>query len=260
MEFTPIGIFRCDAKYAYDVPRQGILAGENVGRVELAPGMNFEAALDAIEGFSRIWLIFAFDRNEGRWRPKVQPPRHIDHKVGVFATRSPYRPNPIGLSCVELLEVKGRVLVVKGHDLLDGTPILDVKPYLPYADSFPDAAPGWTAANFGRECVVTVEPQVQERLDWLAERGFACIGEFIREQLGEDPLDGRRHRLDGAGGEDARALLAYRTWRIGFQVIGNRVHATSLHSGYSEDELAEDSEDRYGDKALHREFKKHFRE
>ena len=66
MEFTPIGIFRCDAKYAYDVPRQGILAGENVGRVELAPGMNFEAALDAIEGFSRIWLIFAFDRNEGR--------------------------------------------------------------------------------------------------------------------------------------------------------------------------------------------------
>ena len=149
MEFTPIGIFRCDAKYAYDVPRQGILAGENVGRVELAPGMNFEAALDAIEGFSRIWLIFAFDRNEGRWRPKVQPPRHIDHKVGVFATRSPYRPNPIGLSCVELLEVKGRVLVVKGHDLLDGTPILDVKPYLPYADSFPDAAPGWTAANSG---------------------------------------------------------------------------------------------------------------
>ena len=141
---TPIGTFHSDALYPYDVPRQGSLADSNVGYVRLNAGKAFEQALECIEGFSHIWLLFMFDRNVN-WHPKIQPPRHVNHKVGVFASRSPYRPNGIGMSVVRLLNVKGLELTVSGHDLLDGTPIIDIKPYLPYADSFPDAAPGWTA-------------------------------------------------------------------------------------------------------------------
>ena len=109
--------------------------------IEFLPGNNFEQALDDIEGMERLWLIYLFHRNQG-WKPKVMPPRG-DKKRGLFATRSPHRPNSIGMSCVRLESREGRKLWVSEYDLLDRTPILDVKPYLPYADSFPDAKTGW---------------------------------------------------------------------------------------------------------------------
>ena len=84
---TPIGVFRCTAQYPYDVPRQGTLAGSNAGVVELSAGCGFEEALEGLAGFDRVWLLFVFDRNDGVWHPKVQPPRHVDHKIGVFAFR-----------------------------------------------------------------------------------------------------------------------------------------------------------------------------
>lgn len=112
------------------------------GRVVLEPGHNFEQALEDLDGFSKIWLIYWFDRNEN-WKPKVLPPRGPAVKRGVFATRSPHRPNPIGLSLVDLIEIKGRTLYLGNVDLLDKTPILDIKPYLPYAEAFPEAKAGW---------------------------------------------------------------------------------------------------------------------
>ncbi len=253
MEFIQIGTFHCQAKYPYDVPRQGILASENTGWIELAAGRDFETALEELAGFSRIWVVFVFDRNGDQWHPKVQPPRHTDHKIGVFATRSPYRPNPIGLSCVELLEVRGRTLFVKGHDLLDGTPILDIKPYLPYADAFPDARAGWTESLEKPQFQVGYSSSAKTQLEWLAERGLQCLADFIQEQLSEDPLNPKRHRL-----MKNPTRLAYRTWRALFQVDENTVTVTEIQSGYSAAELAVGTEDRYQDKSLHREFLTHF--
>ena len=112
-------------------------------RIEFVPGFPPEALAD-LGGFARIWLVFVFDRSEG-WTPRVRPPRG-GGKRGVLATRSPHRPNPIGLSAVELLGVEDGALRVRGLDLLDGTPVLDIKPYVPYADAFPGAAAGWIDA------------------------------------------------------------------------------------------------------------------
>ena len=108
--------------------------------IEFVDGFPAEAFHDLV-GFERIWLIFQFDRSEG-WKAQVRPPRG-GGKRGVLATRSPHRPNAIGLSAVELVAVEASGLRVRGMDLLDGTPILDIKPYVPYADAFPESAAGW---------------------------------------------------------------------------------------------------------------------
>ncbi len=132
-----------------DAPHQPtVVAGTESGQAEEAlirfvPGLPQDAWRD-LAGFERIWLVFVFDRSQG-WTPLVRPPRG-GGKRGVLATRSPHRPNAIGLSAVQLLAVEAGVLRVRGLDLLDGTPILDVKPYVPYADAFPGAAAGWIDA------------------------------------------------------------------------------------------------------------------
>lgn len=148
--YRPIGVVRSPYRNRIDAPHQAcVVAGTEAGRpaeatLELDPSIP-EAALRDLEGFERVWLIFAFHRSEG-WVPLVQPPRGPRAKRGVFATRSPHRPNAIGLSCVELVALEGRTLHLRGVDLLDGTPVLDLKPYVPYADAFPGARAGWIDA------------------------------------------------------------------------------------------------------------------
>ncbi len=145
--FRPIGFVRSPYARRIDAPHQPpVVAGTATGDaaeaiLELDPSVP-EAALQGLEGFSRIWLIFVFHRSEG-WTPQVKPPRGPRIKRGVLATRSPHRPNAIGLSAVELIAVEGRCLRLRGVDLLDGTPVLDLKPYVPYADAFPDSLAGW---------------------------------------------------------------------------------------------------------------------
>jgi tRNA-Thr(GGU) m(6)t(6)A37 methyltransferase TsaA len=129
-----------------DAPHQPtIVAGTETGAeaealVEFLPEIPHAAFRD-LQGFSRIWLIFSFHRSQG-WKAEVRPPRG-GGKRSVLATRSPHRPNALGLSAVELVGIEGHALRVRGIDLLDGTPILDIKPYVPYADAFPDALAGW---------------------------------------------------------------------------------------------------------------------
>ena len=129
----------------FGVPRQSGLV-DVPAQIVFEPDYRNPDALRGIEGFSHLWLIWQFDRAErDTWSPTVRPPRlGGNQRMGVFATRSPFRPNPIGLSCVKLLGVEDGVLCVSGADLVDGTPILDIKPYLPYCDSHPDARGGWT--------------------------------------------------------------------------------------------------------------------
>lgn len=138
----PIGIVRSSYKERFDTPRQPALSDDVTASIELAKGINLEQAVKDLEGFSHIWVIYWMHLNQG-WNPTVIPPRGPKTKRGVLATRAPHRPNSIGLSVVRLLKVEGRMLTIAGHDMLDGTPVLDIKPYVPYADTIENASHGW---------------------------------------------------------------------------------------------------------------------
>ena len=138
MDMRPIAYIRSDFSGKFGIPRQSGLVEELTAAVVFEPAYRDVSACRGLEGFSHIWLIWEFSQARGKeWSPTVRPPRLGGNKrVGVFATRSPFRPNPIGLSCVRLLAVSqdsalGPVLDVAGADLLDGTPIYDIKPYIP---------------------------------------------------------------------------------------------------------------------------------
>ena len=148
-EIRPIAHLESDLGEKFGVPRQAGVVEELEGRIVFEPPYRNPDALRGIEGFSHLWLIWQFSKALGReFSPTVRPPRlGGNERVGVFATRSPFRPNALGLSCVRLLrverdETRGPVLVVGGADLVDGTPIFDVKPYLPYADCRPETRGG----------------------------------------------------------------------------------------------------------------------
>ena len=178
----------------FGIPRQSGLVDELRAKVVFEPEYRDISALRGLEGFSHVWLIWEFSqaRREG-WSPTVRPPRlGGNRRLGVFATRSPFRPNPIGLSCVRLVEVAqeeglGPVLVVAGADLMDGTPIYDIKPYLPYADCKPEAVGGFAAQP--KEASLRVQPG-----DWLGqvpeEKRASLIGVLAqdpRPQYQDDP-------------------------------------------------------------------------
>ncbi len=255
MVFEPIGIFQCAAQYPYDAARQAEVAAGGEGMIELNPGCNYEQALQDLAGFSRIWLIYLFDRNT-HWKPLTRPPRS-PHKVGLFASRAPYRPNPIGLSCVQLCSVQGRRVYVGAHDLLDGTPILDIKPYIPYADSFPDAGCGWLDVLEEEAWQVEFSESAQQQVDWLEQHGAGCIQAFLVQQLRDRPFDTRKKRVSVL--DDTTWEIAYRTWRIAFQVNEALRYLTvdKLYSGYTLSEL-EAEEDPYQDKAVHKAFCQRF--
>lgn len=148
----------------FGIPRQSGLVDALRATVVFEPEFRNANALRGLEGFSHLWLIWEFSaaRRDG-WSPTVRPPRLGGNaRMGVFATRSPFRPNPLGLSCVRLEEIRqdaahGTVLDVSGADLMDGTPIYDIKPYLPYADCKPEAVGGFAASGEGRLLTVQAD-------------------------------------------------------------------------------------------------------
>jgi tRNA-Thr(GGU) m(6)t(6)A37 methyltransferase TsaA len=141
MNIEPIGLIHSCFKEKFGIPRQAGLVKSATATLELLPPYNVEEALRGIEEFSHLWIIFAFHESVcEKFQPMVRPPRLGGNvRKGVFATRAPFRPNPIGLSVVELKGINGTTLELAGGDFLDGTPVLDIKPYIPYADSIPDA-------------------------------------------------------------------------------------------------------------------------
>jgi tRNA-Thr(GGU) m(6)t(6)A37 methyltransferase TsaA len=261
MEINSIGTFFGDAVYKYDAPRQGRLFAGHPGRIVLNPGQNFEMALRDLDGFERIWVIFQFHENEG-WRPTTRPPVPPKGKdrVGTFASRSPYRPNPIGLSCVRLLKIDGLTLYVDEADLLNGTPVLDIKPYIPMADAFPEAHAGWVEEQVGDLWTVEMSDAFATQNRWIAERSAFDLESFARVQLSrgnfsKDVFDSSRRRL--TVDENAKTgVLAYRTFRIHFSYDDSccKVVLQRISSGYSAADLKDGAEDKYGDKQLHRDF------
>jgi tRNA (adenine37-N6)-methyltransferase len=251
--FTPIGVFSCEQQYPQQAPRQGVLnTDKSRGHIELHAGANLDQALHDLDGFDKIWLIYVFDRNPN-WKPLISPPRG-GNKRGVFASRAPYRPNPIGMSCVSLVSVQGRHLVVEDFDLLDGTPILDIKPYLAYADSFPDASTGWTRDMALASYSLAYSEQAVAKIHWISQHAAYDIAAFITSQLSESPLDARRKRIT-AESKPNSYVIAARTWRIHYCVAEDALalHITDLSSGYSTAELSATG-DKYGDKHAHREY------
>ena len=222
MEICPIAHIRSDFSEKFGIPRQSGLVEELTAAVVFEPPYRVPDALRGLEGFSHLWLIWEFSqaRREG-WSPTVRPPRLGGNKrLGVFATRSPFRPNPLGLSCVRLLEVRqdreqGPVLVVSGADLLDGTPIYDIKPYLPYADCKPEAVGGFAAQPKGADLEVDCPDRL---LDCVPEGKraalLAVLAQDPRPQYQDDP-----NRVYG---------MAFAGLEVKFQVAGERLTVTEI--------------------------------
>ena len=189
MEITPIAYIRSEFSEKFGIPRQSSLAGSLRGEIVLEKQFCNPESLRGLDGFTHLWLIWEFSANRGGrgWQPTVRPPRLGGNRyMGVFATRSPFRPNPLGLSCVEIERIDwdtpdGPVIIVKGADLMDGTPIYDIKPYIKYADSHPDALCGYVDTL--DEKLLSVE---------IPDEVASCIAdpdvlESLREVLSLDP-------------------------------------------------------------------------
>ena len=173
LRLQPIGWLRTAQRVHHDAPRQPGLGRGAPGTLELRQGL--QNCLRDLDGFSHVWLLFWCHHARG-FRSRVRPPR--DHVFrGVFATRAPQRPNPIGLSCVRLVRIEKRVLHLADHDLLDGTPVLDVKPYLPYCDSVPDAAIGYVAG---------LDPAAADHVPWWREKNVAPPRAYRRAAPGQE--------------------------------------------------------------------------
>ena len=200
-----IARIRSDFPTKFGIPRQSGLVEELRARVVFEPEYRNPDALRGLEDFSHIWLIWQFSQavREG-WSPTVRPPRLGGNaRMGVFATRSPFRPNPVGLSCVRLAGIErdaelGPVLVVAGADLMDSTPILDIKPYVPYADCHPEASGGFTGATGGDTLAVDFPAALLERVP--ADRRAALTGILARDPRPSYQHDPERvYGLDFAG-------------------------------------------------------------
>jgi tRNA-Thr(GGU) m(6)t(6)A37 methyltransferase TsaA len=238
-----------------EAARQPSAARDAPGVIELLPGQNLEHAVEDLAAWERIWVIFWFDRNQG-WRPKVLPPRSTSGRKGVLATRSPHRPNPLGLSVLRLDRIEGLRLHVRDVDLLDGTPVLDIKPYVAYSDAHPDSGNGWLQEHDPRPShVVTFSATAEQQLAWIAERSGLPLRERIDAtlRLGPQPHPYRRIRR----GKDGHMTLAVQDWRIDFRVNGEHIEVQGLRSGYRPSQLEQPGG---GDSplGLHREFRARF--
>lgn len=256
MKVEPIGYFHSGNERKYTVPRQGVLNPGHPGTVSLCEGRDFELALRDLDGFERIWLLFHFHENRD-WQPLVRPPVVPPemNRVGVFATRSPYRPNPIGLTSVRLLAIDGLRLTVDEVDLIDGTPVLDIKPYVPRIDAFPDVEAGWVERQQSDQWAVAASVWFEEQAAAVLDAGGPDLASIARIQLRENPFDPARKRVTVQAGGDG--VLAIRLFRIAFAVNAalRTITLKAVTSGYAADELAAGSADPYQDKAFHRVLK-----
>ena len=209
-----IAHIRNDFKEKFGIPRQSGLVKGTRAAIVFEEAYRNPDALRGIEGFSHLWLIWSFSKAQrDTWSPTVRPPRlGGNQRMGVFATRSPYRPNAVGLSCVELIDVKlhtenGPVLIVGGADLLDGTPIYDIKPYLPHADCHPEATGGFSSDKVAYALKVQFPEKLLERIDEDKR-------DVVMELLSQDPRPSYQNDPERVYG------MVYGRWNVKFTVSG----------------------------------------
>ena len=211
-----------DYKEKFGIPRQAGLARGLYSKIVFEGEYRNPEALRGIEGYSHLWLIFEFSKaKRDGWSPTVRPPRLGGNKrVGVFATRSPFRPNPIGLSSVKLLSVEdsgeGLILKVGGADLLDGTPIYDIKPYLPFTDSHPEARFGFASEVIDYELPVEFPAQLLEKIPEEKRRSLMII-------LSQDPRPS--YKQDG----EREYSFLFADFEISFKVENSVLSVTKVN-------------------------------
>lgn len=228
MEITPIAYIRNDYTGKFGVPRQSGLVQSVISEIVFEPAYRKAEALRGLEDFTHLWLIWEFSQaHQPGWSPTVRPPRLGGNaRMGVFATRSPYRPNHLGLSCVKIEEIllstgEGPVIRVSGADLMNGTPIYDIKPYLPYADCVPEAAGGF-ADRVERKLLQVVCPEeIRQRLQ---EQQRAAL----LEALSQDPRPSYQQ-------DPARIYgMSFGGWNVRFRVEGDTLTVVELDDGETE--------------------------
>ena len=218
----PIARIRSDFATKFGIPRQSGVVGSLQAEIVFEPEFRSREAVRGLDGYSHIWLIWEFSENvRAGWSPTVRPPRLGGNvRMGVFATRSPFRPNPIGLSCVrleriEFSDARGPVLHVAGADLMDGTPIYDIKPYIPYADCRPEATEGFTGQIEMQALTVEIPPELLSRFP--VEKRDALIG-----VLAQDPRP--RYQTDAS-----RVYgLEFGGYEVKFSVNGQKMTVTDI--------------------------------
>ena len=219
----PVAVYRGDFPEKFGLPRQAGVVKELEGLVVFEPEFRNPDALRGLEGFSHIWLIWQFSENlQTEFSPTVRPPRLGGNtRMGVFATRSPFRPNGLGLSCVELAGIEereglGTVLRVRGADLKDGTPVFDVKPYVPYADAHPEALAGF-APDPGAMLTVNFPPEKLAQIP-------AGKREALRGVLANDPRP--RYQKD----PERVYTLSFAGYEVSFTVREDPLTVTNVHA------------------------------
>ena len=227
--FDPIGYVRSCFREKFGIPRQPGLVPEASATLEIVPPFDRAEAFRHLACFSHIWVIFVFHQClREAWQTMVRPPRFGgNRRVGVFASRSGFRPNPIGQSAVSLVAVEtgktGVRLHLKGIDLLDGTPVLDIKPYVPYADSRPEAVGGYAPAPPAPERPVFFAPRAQATCRDLEAQAHPHLGRLIRDLLAQDPRPGYTRKSYGR-------IHGMRLWDINirFRVEKDRVVVVAI--------------------------------
>jgi tRNA-Thr(GGU) m(6)t(6)A37 methyltransferase TsaA len=230
VELKPIGVARSPFKEKFGIPRQPGLVPSALGCIELNPDPDLTTAVRTLEQFSHLWLVFLFHKHDSRnWKPSIRPPRLGGaKKVGSLASRSPHRPNPIGLSAVRMESIElpprrssstkgageGPKIWVSGLDLLDGTPILDLKPYIKYTDSIESSVSGWAEEKIERH-PVDFSKESLEQIIQFESSGYPNLKSLIEELLALDPRPAALARKDQAAGEEQQR----RTLEFGFNVL-----------------------------------------
>lgn len=234
LTLRPIGFIATHKRVKFQALHQPAEAQPERNVLELLPEPGYQQALRDLAGFSRVWLLWWFHRNTS-WRPLVLPPRGPAQRRGVFATRSPHRPNPLGLTSVQLLGIEGRRLLLGPCDLVDGTPIFDIKPYIAAYDAFPEAAGGWTeevdAALIGPpKFTVQFAALATTQAEWLLANWEIEFRPRLIELLAIDPSPHRTRRIRRHGA--AMFSIGCGGWRAIFSVTDETVDVLALEPGY----------------------------
>lgn len=228
-QFNVVGYIQSPYKQKFAIPRQPGLIPEAEGYLVLESDYSDDTIVRGIESFSHLWLVFVFHETAGKgWSPMVRPPRLGGNtRKGVFATRATFRPNPIGLSVVKLegIERKNGKLMLKisGIDLLDGTPIIDIKPYLPYSDALPEAAGGF--ADAAPETAMTVSFSDEAARFCASQTQYPALQTFIEKVLKQDPRPSYKKQREQ---EQSYGMTLYH-YNIKWTVNKEHNHVTEIH-------------------------------
>ena len=233
--YPPIGVIQTCFKEKFGIPRQSLMVKDAVGILKLNPDPEYRTAFNHLEDFSHIWVIFVFHQHSN-WRPTTRPPR-IDgpRRVGIFASRSPHRPNPIGLSAVKLEKIDlnapgGIEIHVSGVDIMDGSPILDIKPYIPFADRIAEANGGWAEGEITRH-PVSFSAKSLELLDQLSAVEYPRLKLLITQMLEWDPRPTTQRRakpIQDPAMHGQEFFFRVSDFDVRWQIVDQAIHVLDL--------------------------------